>query len=383
MKRILLWAASLLFLCGILEAGARLIAHFAHEPSAKPLYLELSQGYPKAQQLIQDREAVRLQYHDYYIYSPAPLRSSTVNFSDYFGARATPASAADAEETIWAFGGSTMQNLEADDELSLANQIAVALNQGGAKVRVRNFGSSGFQSTLELIKFQTLLREVPPGDRPSIAIFYDGFNETQYGYYWGPAAMQADISLKLRDLVERQNLRLLAYLASELIAKHGVFWSKYVRPRLGLYEEPFPLAAQRGRSVAAYVTNVRMAAAICTALQIRCRFFLQPLVVTRSPLRGVEQQVLASLEPEFVEFVRGFYRDAARELQDQQGFFDLSHALDAEPEPQFFDFGHTSPYAGVTLGREMAQRIRSTVGAMPAAPAQTQETGSEVGDAGR
>ena len=145
------WVLYGAYIIGILllpEIGARVVAKLTYAPPAKSRYLEIGDRYPLLRQLISDWNALRFIYHDYYVYSPAPASSRTVNFTDYFGARLTPDSvAADAaKHVVWAFGGSTMQNLEADDRLTLANQIAAELNRANAGVLVFYFGAGEFQS---------------------------------------------------------------------------------------------------------------------------------------------------------------------------------------------------------------------------------------------
>ncbi|MET0515220.1 MAG: hypothetical protein ABW047_07840, partial [Nitrospiraceae bacterium] len=338
------------------------LAKLTYSPPAKSKYLEISRSYPDVQQLIKDWNALRFVYHDYYVYSPAQASSTTVNFTGYFGARVTPDSAkmTDVKEIIWTFGGSTMQNLEADDRLTLANQIAVELNRRERGAQVHNFGVGGFQSSLETIKFQDLLRRVPVTERPSNAFFYDGFNEAMYGFYFGAGAMQADLSLKMKDLVEREYPRLILYAGSAFLSRYSVFWRNYINHRIenslygqNLYSERKNL----DKTVSTYVLNVTMTQGICKNLKIRCVFALQPLVVTKANPTDLEQKVIDSLDPDYIEFARAFYRRVALELHDREEFVDLSHVLDQSPEPHFFDLGHTSPYSGIVIGKEIARLI--------------------------
>jgi hypothetical protein len=359
------WVLYGAYIIGILllpEIGARVIAKLTYAPPAKSRYIELSDRYPLLRQLISDWNALRFIYHDYYVYSPAPASSQTVNFTDYFGARLTPDSASldAAKQVVWAFGGSTMQNLETDDRLTLANQIAAELNKADARVLVYNFGAGGFQSSLEAIKFQDLLRRVPPNQYPTIAIFYDGFNEAMYGYYFGAGAMQADLSMKMRDLVERRYPRLITYAVSELLSRYSVFWRDYIDQRISntLYgNQKFPDKRNMEKTVSTYVLNVRMTAGICKSLGIRCFFLLQPLVATRANPTEFEQGVLKSLEPEYVAFTRELYEKASEQLKKVDGFVDLSHVFDHNEDSHFFDLGHTAPYSGIIVGKEIARLI--------------------------
>ncbi|MCI0562758.1 MAG: SGNH/GDSL hydrolase family protein, partial [Nitrososphaera sp.] len=294
LRRMFFWVFILLILL-VPEISARLVSKPQSPFPSYPSYVEISHGYKHLNQLIQDWNASRIQYYDYYIYSFGPASSKTVNFTDYFGARATPASADldEADEVIWAFGGSTMADLEADDDLSLANQIALELNKDNVKARVHNFGVGGFQSSLETIKFQDLLRRVPLRERPTTVIFYDGFNDVSYGYNFGAANLPRDMSLKLRDLVDRNYTRLLVYVFSELLSRHSVFWKDFIRNRINnrLYEGQTVNqdAENLDKTVSSYVVNVRMTRGICQEFHIRCLFILQPLVITKANPTSVER----------------------------------------------------------------------------------------------
>ncbi|MCK4788749.1 MAG: hypothetical protein KAV87_33715, partial [Desulfobacteraceae bacterium] len=119
-----------------------------------------------------------LKYYDYYLYAIAPYQSQTATFTKYFSARSVPDSYPLGEGAIivWLFGGSTMQNLETIDKFTIANSLACNLRKSGIKASFLNFGTGGFQSSLESIKFQDLLRRTSFSERPDVVIFYDGVN---------------------------------------------------------------------------------------------------------------------------------------------------------------------------------------------------------------
>jgi hypothetical protein len=366
LRRRLTIALSVALLAALLvlpELGARLLSRLA-SPSSKLAYDTITEGYPLRDQLLRDlKHAVQFEYREYYLFSPRPASSQTINFTNYFGARATPASAppAEARERIWAFGGSTMQNLEVDDALTLANQIVVALNGRGTPALLHNFGVAAFHSSLETIKFQELLRRVPAHERPTTVIFYDGFNDSRGAYAHGANRLQQDISSKLRDLIERRHPRLIVYSASEMLARYSVLWRDYGRPgleaRLHGIDPPDASEANLSAAVETYTTNVRLTRAVCEAFGLRCLFVLQPLIITRSPLTPIETATLQALGAESVAFGRAFYERAVRALGGQPGFHDFSHVVDGIPEPVFFDYGHTSPAAGIVIGQALADRI--------------------------
>jgi hypothetical protein len=235
--RVLLYVCmACLVMLTTLEVGARILV-----PSNvdNPRYLAISQGFEKLPQLLRDKrsgggERHGTKYYEYEIYSNRPHVTETMTFTDYHSARLTPASVPrqEAGTIIWTFGGSTMQNAETSDELSIANAIAKVFISNGMKARVENFGVGAFQSSLELVKFSTLLARVPPAERPKVAIFYDGFNDAYYGYSSGAGTMQPDLSRKMAALVEGQSAKLAVYAASNWLSDYSKFWQSYVHNRI-------------------------------------------------------------------------------------------------------------------------------------------------------
>ncbi len=126
-------------------------------------YVEMSRGFPELEALIEDSQKVPQspKYYDEFLYAASPVSTRYITFTDYYSARLTPASVplSQAEHIIWTFGGSTMENTETTDKLSIANTWAKIFNDALGPTHVKNFGSGGFNSTFELVKFQKLLRE--------------------------------------------------------------------------------------------------------------------------------------------------------------------------------------------------------------------------------
>jgi hypothetical protein len=272
-----------------LEIGTRLLGGPKDERS---IYGEISDS----EQLAQLQEDVRgcgeagTKYYEYFLFSAPPCETATVNVSDFYSSRQTPASRppGQADLVVWTFGGSTMQEFQATDERSIANVIAAALAGAGLDVRVENFGAPTFQSSLELIKFMTLAARAPADRLPDAVVFYDGYNDANHGFYFGAGNMQNDLSAKLAALVEQKSGTLILYGASLGLADYSDFWRTHLHRRLerALFRDPDPQAdeANLRRAVEIYVRNTRIASGICAAIEARCFFVLQPLIATKTPL---------------------------------------------------------------------------------------------------
>jgi hypothetical protein len=351
-----------------LEAGTRVLGG---PREGRTMYREISRDFAQLQQLRQDVRAcleAGTKYYEYFLFSAPPCQTTTVNVSDFFSARQTPASRppGQAELVVWTFGGSTMQEYQTTDERSVANAIAATIAAAGIAVRVENFGVPTFQSSLELIKFMTLAARVPADRLPNAVVFYDGYNDANHGFYFGAGNMQNDLSAKLAALVERRSGTLFLYGASLGLAEYSDFWRTHLHRRLerALFRDPDPQPEEANlrRAVEIYVRNTRIASGICGAIGARCFFVLQPLIATKTPLGPVEEQVIADMRPSLIEFARGFYELARAELQGSAEFIDASAVLNGEPGDVFFDLGHVSaagvPAVGEFIGAAMLAHLK-------------------------
>jgi hypothetical protein len=340
-------------------------------PKTNPTYVEMSRSFPELDDLIADAHNAHPspKYYEEFIYAAAPASTKHINYTDYYSARWTPDSVQlhDADYIVWTFGGSTMENTETTDRLTIANTLAKSLNHALGPTHVKNFGTGGFFSSYELIKFQRLLREVPENELPSIALFYDGYNDSYFGFQYGPGNMQTDLSLKLQAMVEHKNLVMWTYAASRMLMTYSHLWR---RTGARLVEHLlFPLAEPNiddgilAATVRIYTSNVRMIQATCDVYRIRCFFILQPLIVTKQPLTPLEQVALDEHEnhprfrPEGTRFIRNFYERAKHELVDKENFIDASHILDGRSESDFYDLGHTSALTSPVIGEKIAEMI--------------------------
>lgn len=355
-----------------LEGIARFYFRDANRVNA--YYLEVNSGFSDLDALIEDIQSISgLKYYDEFLYAAPPTSTDHINFTDYYSARWTPDSIAitEAEYIVWTFGGSTMENTETTDRLTIANTLSKRLNESLGPTHVKNFGTGGFFSSYELIKFQSLLRKVPEDEFPDVAIFYDGYNDSLFGFQYGPGSLQKDLSLKLQSLIEHKELSIAIYTASEWISKYSVFWDRSAARLIEywLYRLPEPDTSSKNLigSVRVYIRNVKMIKATCDEFQIHCLFILQPLIVTKKPLSELEQEVLNNMEkhPRFgsegARFIREFYNLVNEELTGDKQFINASHILDGRVHSDFYDLGHTGAQTSPIIGENIAQMVLSRI----------------------
>ena len=337
-----------------------------------PYYVEISSDFAGLDALIEDTQNTpETKYYDEFLYAAGPFSSTHVNFTGYYSARLTPDSVplAQAEQIIWTFGGSTMENTETTDSLTIANTWARIFNDALGPTHVKNFGTGGFFSSYELIKFQKLLREVPESELPTIAIFYDGYNDAQYGFQYGPGSLQKDLSLKVQALVEHDNFTTGVYALSRALTKYSRLWERTAARLIEYWLFPLPEpnidSTKLNETVRIYTSNVSMIQATCEAFAIQCFFVLQPLIMTKEPLSQVEQTVFDNLEahPRFgsegILFMCEFYDRVSRELVDNEHFVDASDILDGREQADFYDPGHVAAQSPPIIGEKTAHLMLS------------------------
>jgi hypothetical protein len=247
-KRFLYVVLVLVLTAAALELGTRLLDGSQNDDFDSA---ETSPGSDESRQFSRDRSecaSLGVKYYEYFLFSAAPCATATVNVSDFYSSRRTPASkpADRADLIVWTFGGSTMQEFETTDARSIANVIARTMAAAGVGARVENFGGATFQSSLELVKFMTLAARVPAEQLPGVVVFYDGYNDANHGYYFGAGNMQNDLSAKLAALVEHKSGTLSLYAVSMGLAAHSEFWKTQVHKRLehALFHDPRPAAGR-------------------------------------------------------------------------------------------------------------------------------------------
>lgn len=307
-----------------------------------------------------------LKYYDYFLYSAGPYSSETLNYSKFYSARLCPDSVdmEKAKTIIWTFGGSTMQNNETSDDMTIANQIAVNLNQKGFDVFVHNFGTGSFQSSKEIIKFQEILRNTDKDRRPDIAVFYDGYNDSVHGIMFGAGKTQADLSKKIRMLVENRWDLMARYSAAQYLKDKSLFFERF------LYRHIVPKEIYKGmvwdysdsntlKSAETYLLNVKMITGMCKELEIKPVFVLQPMVVTKKGTTDFEKKYVVN--DDMRKAILLFYSEVKERLKENNDFLDLSSIFDNNGESNFYDLGHTSPYSGLETGKAIAAFLEDKV----------------------
>ena len=92
--------------------------------------------------------------------------------------RRTTLEVANPRVTVWMFGGSTAFGFGQRGDHTIASELVRLASERGVPIRVENFGVSGYVNAQETQVFED---QLAAGNRPDIAIFLDGANDTALG----------------------------------------------------------------------------------------------------------------------------------------------------------------------------------------------------------
>lgn len=373
-----------LLACFILAEVIARVTH--HGPKgvwhlSEPRYRELTKGLPGIEEHWDNLKKVTengLMYYDYHLFAIAPIRTSTITIDKFYSSRDVPSSVdlIQADERIWLFGGSTLQNLGAPDSMTTANYMTKQLADNGIKANVRNLAVSMFQTSLELAKFQDLLRSVPADQRPTHAVFVDGFNDGWYGYRQGAGSMEYGISQQIADLITGKFSSASLMLAfTGVMQDNFVFWRRWIHPHImeSIYTHPdkkkvWRINRTRGlndqnviQTIENHYQNYAMIQSICRTYSVQCHFALQPMIFTKKTLTPIEQEVFNEQDPKLLEFYKLYYQNIFNKLQTHPYFVNLTGVFDASPNPDFYDIGHVLPESNERLGRTLGQYLAEKI----------------------
>lgn len=326
--------------------------------------------FPEIDKFLADKRlagSAGLSYYDYYLFStaPTPVKTRLMTFTNYYSSRKVPDSLPLGSNApiIWIFGGSTMQNMETTDELTIANQVAVNLKKAGRPATVINFGTGGFQSSLENIKFQELLRQVPAKERPTVVIFYDGFNDAGLATLFKAGSYQNDLAKKIEAIVVGHHWKMFFYSLGNLLGKLSAYWKdklafKYSR---AIFGEDFIKYDKDNliKAVEIYEMNTRIIRGVSKEFGIKPIFILQPMIYTKRNLTDFEKKIILPPDNPKLKFMKEFYLLASKSMKKYDDFFNLSDVLNESKRNDFYDLGHTGPYTGITIGKHIEQILES------------------------
>jgi hypothetical protein len=322
--------------------------------------LEASEWY---QDYRRDMEAVnQMRWRSYVYFRRQPYAGRLVSV-DPLGHRVTPQVrlAADPVARVFLFGGSTMWGTGQRDRHTIAAEIARRLEGiagPGAWIEVVNFGESGYVSTQEMLELMLQLRA---GNRPDVAVFYDGINDVAATVQNGVGGIPQNESNRVREFTLGRELRGPSSNVGADLKGIGVFAAAALQ-KFELVERiqsmvrlsaPQFIDAETAVSTLtdAYTGNVRLIESLTNSYGFKAMYVWQPtLHASTKPHSRWEERLLARVEAEpFDHRLREVHVAALPRLRGAMAslapgrFVDASTAFAGEPDSVFVDtVGHTT-----------------------------------------
>jgi lysophospholipase L1-like esterase len=319
---------------------------------------------------------VRIGWRSYVGWWQLPYRGAHLTLDEH-GLRSTPGGTAVGSGAIriFCFGGSTMMGMGARDEHTIPAILARRLGELGHPVSVTNFGQLGHNSTQEAISLHQLLKQ---GERPDIALFYDGINEMAGAEQTGRADALFNESRRRAEfnlLHPERRRELIAAAAMALVPRT----LRRLRRLTGLpLRGPLPegdadlsqvdVAALAAAVVASYAANLRLVRVLGRDHGFRPLFFWQPVITTKRVKSPDEQRFEAdyTTDPAARRQLYGAILAARRhqpELAAAGDAIDLAAIFDEIAEPVYIDLYHLSELGNGAVAEAMLPALAPAVAA--------------------
>ncbi len=266
------------------------------------------------------------------------------------------------------FGGSAMMGWFERDEHTIPSEFARLAEADGINVRPVNYGVPAYVNWQEVMQLQELTSK---GQRPDLAVFYDGCNELVSQFNHGPFDEPSHVNAQVTE----DRLLGLGEGSRSFARDAGSFWSRNSAVyRLGKgvkqlirgggakiegYTSPWrdQSIQQRERGIAAgriYARGVDAAQHLAKSYDFPAAFFWQPLIYTKDKVPG-EEVAYGS----YGTLAEAWHTadDYAR-AQFPKQVADLSDSLDGVDAPLMYDFVHTNEPGARVIAKAMYERLR-------------------------
>ncbi len=240
---------------------------------------------PTAQRFWAEQGQTTVRWLPYTYWTVKPFEGEFINV-DQQGIRHTPLYAdEESAARIVFFGGSTLWGEGARDAYTIPSQTAKLLADAGHPAVVLNYGQTGYVSAQDLILFQT---QLALGQAPTIAVFYQGFNDVYSAYTQG----WSGIPYEEKQRVSIAEAGGLLHRGQPVLRLSDGDISRYDWSLVGQADASADAVADR------WFANRRLTQALADEYGIRALFVWQPALFAKQKLVGAEARILAELEKE-------------------------------------------------------------------------------------
>jgi hypothetical protein len=310
---------------------------------------------------------VREQFDPWRTYWAYPLASRYLNI-DSGGYRVTVQPARSrAARRVFLLGGSAMWGFTSRDSLTIPSLVAAGLDSAGyGDVRVENLAQSGYVLGHEVA---TLTQELARGQRPDVAVFYDGINDIRTTQLYREPG-RAFFEPRFKHLYERESQR--GFFGSFVTPGER---SKLVgRLMQALGADPWRVAPQTPEicpKLAGYYRNMHQ-----TAVGLGKAWGFDVLFV-QQPMHATTRKALTPFEKSFVgpDWHVKYTRDCAGAIDSAltpargESYVSYASMFDDVSESVYLDrFGHVTEIANRRIAAALVRAITERLSRQSSAP---------------
>ena len=304
------------------------------------------------QYVTEERESAERRYVPFVGWRHADYGGEVLNVEG--GLRRTLPPGAPDDPEVAMYGGSALWGIGARDAHTIPSEVARVLADAGRAARVVNYGEPGYTLWQDVLLFQ---HQLATGQRPRVAVFYDGINELMVQTTDGPADAEPTHfgAKRLQTMLYERNHSITVALREN----NGLatFVRELREPLTGPAADPEldrPLHEYVAPAARDYRAALSVAIAVGKQFGVPVLFFWQPALATREPPVPGE----AIVRDEITHLAR--QREAYAALTaavDAPPLVRLDRVFDGRAEPFYFDYVHVNEDGNRLVAERIAERL--------------------------
>jgi hypothetical protein len=246
----------------------------------------------------------------------------------------------DPTVTVWLFGGSTAFGFGQRSDRTIASQLVRLASERGVPIKVENLGVSGWVNWQETTLFEDRLAA---GERPDIAVFLDGANDTALGIEREKYGLLDPAGTYLQTMTDQQRTDLAAQAAARGYTGH----------------DDLDVAARLAADQ--YRRGVLHARELGAAAGVKVVEYWQPQLYTIPIGAPLVRDALDQwkITPERHDAVGRMVHEVARLSGTDP--VDLTHVFDHVDGPIFYDTSHSNERGARITAQAMLEDLWPTV----------------------
>jgi hypothetical protein len=310
-------------------------------------------------------------YHAYTVWRRALFKGETINV-DEDGIRFTPGSDCRPNAfKVFTFGGSPMWGTGSPDWATIPAYLEPGLESWKQRpICLKNYGESAYVSTQSVIE---LILQVQSGNKPDVAIFYDGTNDIYTAYQSGKSGVHENLE-QIAARMERRDLP-RSPLYAQLLESFSLFTlidlevshlsgDSRPAPKPITYETMnVDMKSLTDSITTTYLANYDAVGALAEKYGFEYHFFWPPrMSSSKKPLTTEEEDLKRAVDPSLEKLYEAVYQAMGpsvisryKKLHSMTDVFDKTQSL------IWLDDVHVTPVGNEMIADRMLQVITGGV----------------------